>query len=229
MTERNSSIPPGHTQQHNPAQEPQPQDPPAQDQGDSAEFLEQLAGTNVDGTAYFHPEDVERLEGVSMTDLYQGDTDVNQIHGEGAAESYDMLVERELREDETTDAMDAVEEGITYVPPIDPPIIIDRDDPESIQVAAGFGVSADDASDLDGAEDTLGSNDDDAVAQVRYALRRDALTSHLADRLHITTINGTVILRGDVDDLDDTDNLVAVVSNLPGVEAIRDETRVRGL
>jgi hypothetical protein len=32
-----------------------------------------------------------------------------------------------------------------------------------------------------------------------------------------------------VDDLEDTDNIVAVISDLPDVEAVRDETTVRGL
>lgn len=237
MAERDSSIPSGHTPQHQPEMEPQPDPSPDQDRGDTTEFLEQLAGTNVDGTAYFDARNVEPLEdmqtfeeGASPTDLYQGDTDANQIRGEGGAESFDLLVERELRAGETDDVMDAVEEGLTYVPPIDPPIVPDADDPESIQVAAGFGVSADDESDVEGGEFySPGVTEDDMTALVRRALRNDSATTHLADRLTIATINGTVVVRGVVDDLDDTDNIVAVISDLPDVEAVRDETTVRGL
>lgn len=237
MAERDSSIPSGHTPQHRPEMEPQPDPAPDQDSGDSTEFLEQLAGTNTDGTAYFDVRNVEPLddvqtfeEGANPTDLYQGDTDANQIRGEGAAESYDLLVERELRAGETTDVMDAVEEGLTYVPPIDPPTVTDPDDPESIQMASGFSVSANDESDLDGREfDSPGVGEDDMRASVRRALRNDSATTHLADRLHITAVNGTVIVRGEVDDLDDTDNIIAVISDLPDVEAVRDETTIRGM
>lgn len=237
MAERDTSIPSGHTPQHRPEMEPQPDPTPDQDRGDSTEFLEQLAGTNTDGTAYFDVSNVETLddtqtfeEGASATDLYQGDTDANQIRGEGGVESYDLLVERELRAGETDDVMDAVEQGLTYVPPIDPPTVTDADDPESIQMAAGFSVSADDNSDVDAREfDSPGVAEDDMTAQVRRALRNDSATTHLAERLHITTVNSTVIVRGEVDDLDDTDNIVAVISDMPSVEAVRDETTVRGL
>lgn len=236
MAERDEgAIPLGHTQQHDASMEPRPDADPDQDRGDTTEFLQQLAGINVDGTAYVDVRNVEPLasaqtfeEGASPTDLYQGDTDANQIRGEGYSESYDMLVERELRAGETDDVMDAVEEGLTYVPPIDPPIVPDQD-PESVSIANGFAVSADDSSDLEGGYDTAHSGGDDMVNVVRQALRNDSLTTTLAHRLHIATINGTVIVRGEVDDLDDTDNIVAVISDLPGVEAVRDETIVRGL
>ncbi len=228
MSDNDSGIPSGHTPQHRPEQEPQPYANPPQDEGDSTEFLEQLAGENTDDTAYIDESEVERLEGVSMTDLYQGETDVNQLRADGEAESYDMLVETELREDETDDVMDAVEEGAAYVPPIDPPVVPDADDPEGVVIAAGFGVTAEDESGL-GGDDTDHEAGDEMVARIRLALRRDASTSQLADRLSIATINGTVVVRGEVDDLDDSDNIIAVISELPGVEAVRDETIVRGL
>lgn len=229
MTEHNEAIPAGHTPQHRAEQEPRPDPTPAQDEGDSTEFLEQLAGTHTDGTAYIDAEDVEQLQGISMTDVYQGDTDVNQERAEGDAERFDLLVERELREGETDDVMEAVEEGLTYVPPIDPPITIDRDDPESIEVAAGTALSADDPGLAESGLDTEHMGEDDMRALVRRSLRDDSATTHLADRLDIAVINGTVIVRGEVDDIDDTDNIVAVISDIPGVEEIRDQTEVRGL
>jgi hypothetical protein len=119
------------------------------------------------------------------------------------------------------------------VPPIDPPIVPDHDSLESVQVAAGFGL---DAGDQGSAPDAFAADHerffergDDMTAMVRQALRADSQTTNLADNLTIATINGTVIVRGIVDDLDDTDNIVAVISELPGVERVRDETTVRGL
>jgi hypothetical protein len=229
MTEQDHAIPPGHTPQHRAEQEPRPDPTPEQDEGESAEFLEQLAGTNSDGTAYFDAEDVEQLAGITMTDVYQGDTDVNHERVEGDAERFDLLVERELRAGETDDVMEAVEEGLTYVPPIDPPITFDHDDPESIEVATGTDISARDQSFAESGLDTAHMGEDDMRALVRRSLRDDSATSHLADRLDIAVINGTVIIRGEVDDIDDTDNIVAVVSDIPGVEEVRDQTVVRGL
>ena len=222
-----------HTPQHRPEQDPQPDPEPPQDQGESNEFLDQLAGRNVAETAYFDAADVEPLEGISMTDVYEGDVDSNQELVERGAEQFDLLVERELRAGETDDVMEAVEEGLTYVPPIDPPIVPDPDNLESVDVAAGFALDADELDsppDLDrDSEDRFFDRSDDMTALVRRALRTDAATTHLADQLLIATINGTVIVRGTVDDLEDSDNIIAVISDLPWVESVRDETEVRGL
>lgn len=235
MTDRTDSG--LHTPQHDSRQEPQPYTNPPQDEDrDSNEFMDQLAGANVEGTAYIDQSDIERLEQITTTDVYQGETDANQELGEGGVESFDMLIEQEMRAGETGDAMEAIEEGMTYVPPIDPPVTTDYDDPESVQVAAGFGTSARDVSDVSG-ERSLDQEDvdrfhdrgDDMTAFVRDALRSDSSTTHLAERLQIATIDGTVIVRGMVDDLDDTDNIVAVISDLAGVETVRDETTVAGL
>ncbi len=222
-----------HTPQHRPEQDPRPDPEPPQDQGESNEFLDQLAGRNVAETAYFDAGDVEPLEGISMTDVYEGDVDSNQELVERGAEQFDLLVERELRAGETDDVMEAVEEGLTYVPPIDPPIVPDPDSLESVDVAAGFALDADELDsppDLDrDSEDRFFDRSDDMTALVRRALRTDAATTHLADQLLIATINGTVIVRGTVDDLEDSDNIIAVISDLPWVESVRDETEVRGL
>lgn len=222
-----------HTPQQRAEQEPQPSANPPQDQGESNEFLDQLAGRNVEETAYIDTDDIEPLEDITMTDIYEGDTDANQEREEGVAESYDMLVEREFRAGETDDVMEAVEEGMTYVAPIDPPIVPDPDSLDSVEVAAGFSADADDpngAPDVDRDDiDRYFERGDDMTAIVRRALRADSATSHLADRLAIATIDGRVIVRGTVDDLDDTDNIVAVISELPWVHSVRDETTVPGL
>jgi hypothetical protein len=222
-----------HTPQHRPAQEPPVVSDADETNRPENELLDQLAGNNPDETAYIDQSSIERLEGISMTDVYQGVTDSNQELVERGAEEFDFLVEQELREGETDDAMEAVQEGLTYVPPIDPPIVPDHDNLESIEVAAGFALSADEGDnppDLErNAHDRDFEQGDDMTALVRQALRSDSLTTHLADRLVLATINGTVIIRGVVDDLDDTDNIVAVISQLPGVERVRDETTVIGL
>ncbi|MBA3947749.1 MAG: BON domain-containing protein [Herpetosiphonaceae bacterium] len=167
-----------------------------------------LFANNPDETAYIDQSDVGRSEGSTMTDVYEGNADT--AHTSDGTDDFDMLVERELRAGETQDSMEAVEEGLTYVPPSDPPMSLDPD--------GGTGH------DLDDPED-----DDDTTARIRAALQSDSSTIGLVSRLKIATIGSTVVVRGEVDDLDDTDNIVAVISEVPGVEAVRDETTVRGL
>src|SRR5919205_1189577 len=132
-----------HTPQQRPEQEPRSDPNPPQDRGESNEFLDQLAGQNTDQTAYFDDEDIEPLEGITTTDIYEGVTDINQELQEGGAEQLDLLVEQELRAGETDDVMEAIQEGYTYVPPIDPPVTPDADTRESVSVAAGFAFSTD--------------------------------------------------------------------------------------
>jgi hypothetical protein len=222
-----------HTPQHRLEMEPKAEREPSQDRADSNELLDQLDGRNDDQTAYIGTEDVESLEGVTMTDVYQGETDPNQELVEAGEEQFDLLVEQELRRGETDDAMEAVEEGLTYVPPIDPPTTTNLESREAVGVANGFALSADEIDSPDELQrddlDRFFDRDDDMTAMVRNALRSDSATTHLADRLSIATINGRVIVRGLVDDLDDSDNLVAVISELPGVQAVSDQTEVRGM
>lgn len=195
-------------------------------QDDVNDDMEELANSNPEGTAYIGTENIDVLEGVSMTDLYQNDTDTTQNRDNADAESFDMLIESELREGETDDVMDAIEEGSTYIPPIDPPTI-PSDDPQNAQIAQGFGIDAEEES--QGNEDTASMAGDDIAARVRSVLLRDSATSYLADRIHLTVHNQTVIVRGEVDDLDDSDNLVAVLSDLPYINEVIDQTTVRGL
>ncbi len=200
----------------------------ASDAGDGiAEDLETLSGTNPDGTAYFDASSVDLLEGTTMTDIEQGDSPTTLDRG-GDGEIFDTLIEGELREGETDDVMEAVQEGLTYILPIDPPVSPYTDDPEGAEVATGFGLTSDEELDADDLE-TLGSTDDDLTARVRRALRDDSVTQHLGRRLRIAADNGIVIVRGEVDDLTDSDNIMAVLEEVPGVDEIRDQTTVRGL
>ena len=118
----------------------------------------------------------------------------------------------DLRSGETDDPLVAIEEGQTYVPPSDPPIV-PSDDPEGIESPAGEGHDA----------------EGDMNARIREELRADAATTALADRLEIAVIGSTAILRGTVDGIEDTDALVEVASRVEGITDVRDETEVAGL
>jgi hypothetical protein len=118
----------------------------------------------------------------------------------------------DLRSGETDDPLVAIEEGQTYVPPSDPPIV-PSDDPEGIESPGGEQLDA----------------EGDLNARIREELRADAATTALADRLEIAVIGSTAIIRGTVDGIEDTDALVEVASRVDGIADVRDETEVVGL
>jgi hypothetical protein len=133
--------------------------------------------------------------------------------GTGDVVSLDALVDSDLRDGETDNPLVAIEEGMTYVPPSDPPVV-PSDDPEGVEVPG--------SPDTDGAES-------DVNARIREALRADGATSALADRLEIAVIGSTAIIRGQVDGIEDGDALVEVASQVDGIEEVLDQTEVAGL
>jgi len=149
-----------------------------------------------------------------VEDLLAGDTRIGMAPARPDTTSLDELTDSELREGETTDALVATEEGQTWVPPSDPPIVPSPDDPDGVEVPG--------AAEQDEAESGLN-------AEVREALRSDGSTSALADRLEIAIVGSTAIIRGQVDGIEDTDAILAVVGDVPGIEDVRDETEVAGL
>ena len=142
--------------------------------------------------------------------------------------SLDAITDTELRDGETDDPIVAIEEGLTYVPPSDPPVIA-SDDPEGIAVAAGLSSgSADEPFDLDHrSSDQIDESELNAL--VRDAIRADAATAEYADRVRIAVIGGTVVIRGTVEDIDDADAIAAVAEQVAGVREVRDETEVASL
>src|SRR5262245_61412703 len=138
----------------------------------------------------------------------------------------DGLGSLDLREGETDDPSVAGDEGLAWVPPVDPPVVPDPDEGEGIAVAAGFGTTAfDEPFDADHHPDEV-TAEDEMTARVREALRADARTSGLADQVALDSEGGVVWLRGQVTDLDDVDQLVEVASEVVGVTEVRDELEV---
>jgi len=60
-------------------------------------------------------------------------------------------------------------------------------------------------------------------------LQLDGATSALAQRIPVALRGGTVILRGEVEDLVDTDEVMAVVERATGVTEVIDEIEVTAL
>jgi len=128
--------------------------------------------------------------------------------------SLDELTDDELREGETDDPIEAIEEGETWIPPTDPPVVPVSGDPDGIEVPG--------SEEPDEAEGSLN-------ARIREALRSDSLTSPLADRLEIAVVGSTAIIRGQVDGPEDSDAIVDVAGGVDGIDEVLDETEVAGL
>lgn len=200
-------------------------DPPIEEKQRQLEGAQPLG----EQTAYIDQSDTDNLGDIRHVHIYEGEIEagVNPDLPDDP-DSLELLTELELRAEETDDAFVAAEEGMTYVPPIDPPTV-PSDSLQDAEIASGMGVSAlDEAYDADNPSSFLPA-DDDMSALVRDALRADSSTTQYADRVQIETQGGVVRLRGVVDDLDDSDNLVAVAQYVTGVTEVIDELRVRAL
>jgi hypothetical protein len=203
------------------------EEPPAEAEG--LELLADIAGDAQPVSARAELLAIEDLE--LLADIYAAQLPVSveeQLAYE--TEGLDLLTELELRGDETADPLLASDEGVTYVPPIDPPVIPGRTGSlANAEIASGLGVSALDEPYDEAHHGSFLPDDDEVSARVREALRADSSTWRYADSIAIETRDSVVILRGEVDDLIDNDNLLAVASDVTGVAEVVDGLRVRTL
>ncbi|MBC8163556.1 MAG: BON domain-containing protein [Roseiflexaceae bacterium] len=206
---------------------------PAEPEG--ADKVRQLMGERrqEDQSAIVDYSEIDSLHAATPTELAEGEPSEsleNERQTGGEIDSLDMLTEQELRADETNDPIEAIEEGYTYVPPIDPPVVPgDPGDYDTARVASGFaGSSLDEAYNVDTHSEFVPA-DDEMVARVRDALRADSSTNAFAARITIAAREGIITLRGRVDDMVDSDNALAVAGYVEGVEDVVDEIEVRGM
>jgi hypothetical protein len=207
-----------------------PDDRPPVDAPSLEEEIQSLQGEElpIDQDAFLDPDEFEERREPTRTELDQGDpiTDPRLAGGEVATLD-GLAMQRGMREGETEDAGVAAQEGLTWVPPIDPPVVPSRDDEESVEMAAGFGVDAlADPYDADHRSGEPAGPEGDLNARVRDALRADAATSVVEDRIAIGVRGDTVVVRGVVDDVDTSDDIVAVIERVAGVREVVDETEL---
>jgi len=141
-----------------------------------------------------------------------------------AIDDEDHLFDDEGLEDEPERAMDAGGGNPPGEFPIDPPIIPGGRDGAIIPGADDGFDDEDDEDDEDDVGPLEPMADDEISARVRRLLRTDAATSML--RIHVTTEEGVVTLRGLVQTLEDTDNAAEVASRAPNVVDVVDEIEV---
>jgi hypothetical protein len=198
---------------------------------DSAERRELLGKQPVeDQNAFLDDDELDRADEPTDTAIYEGDLEAEGglVAADPDNRSFESLTERELRTGETDDATEAAEEGLTFVPPTDPPLVAGDDGQP--KVAAGFATSATDDEPFDADHHSQSVPVDDEVSErVRDALRADALASEYADELDVETDGRVVILRGRVADLDDEDAVVAAAERVAGVSQVIDQLEVAGV
>lgn len=216
-----------------PAQDNNPADAPLNGPDvpfeDKQRELEGRRRADEQGEAVIMAEDTDDLGDLTTSAIYQGDLEAGSNDDlPNDPEDLELLVERELRDGETDNPFEAVEEGLTYVPPSDPPVV-PADVLDDAVVASGMGASSLEEPYNEDQHQSFYPDGDELSARVREALRADSSTSEYADRVNIVTRGAVVVLRGEVSDLEDSDNLSAVAAFVEGVDEVIDELRVRAL
>ena len=180
----------------------------------------------------FEDEAVGDLGEMTDTAVYEGELEAREPGSDqpdrSRVESLEFLEATELRSGETDNPDEAAEEGLTWVPPTDPPVVGTQDDGDP-RIAAGFGSTADDEPfDADHHGDAL-PVEDEVTARVREALLADAATTSYADGLTLDSEGGVVRVAGTVSDLDDETSVLEVVLGVDGVSDVENQLRIEDL
>ena len=143
------------------------------------------------------------------------DTDLDE---EAAAEE---IIGNQRGTGRTYQPQKAVEEGLSYTPPRDPPTVPSGDDPQGSEVAAGFAPSMEDTDpDPQRLPDRIDRADLEIQEDVGLALRYNSETAHLGD-VSALVKQGVVSLYGTVPTEDDIARVYDIVSDLVGVVRVR--------
>jgi hypothetical protein len=128
----------------------------------------------------------------------------------------------------TTDPRLSAEEGVPYFPPTDPVVhtqdALGDDDDEGVEIVGGFAETAMDED--DDPATVFPSIDDDLAEAVMRELRQDAATADLATRIRVSARGGIVLLTGQVETIEDSDEVAGVAERVDGVAEVREELEV---
>ena len=116
----------------------------------------------------------------------------------------------------TSDAGEAARDAEPYSPPTDPPVL--PGGKYGVHVATGFGESAE----AEAVRENATHDDEDIRQSVVRTLANDSLTSRYP--LHASVVNGVVRLTGRVPSADDAEYAQTLLSNVPGVVDVLDDT-----
>jgi len=120
----------------------------------------------------------------------------------------------------------AMDQGLTYTPPSDPPILPAEDEPQGVKIAAGFAPSMVETNpDAERLPPTVDDNDLDLRDDIYSVLRNNSETGHLTN-VKVQVREGTVNLLGTVTTQDDIPRVFDLVSELDGVVEVQNNLQV---
>ena len=129
----------------------------------------------------------------------------------------------------TDDYLVAQEEGIPYDPPSERVISEPREGQSGADFAGTDGTAAGELERQDMVQTDAGpaARDDELLGNAIEALRASDVVS--GDRIRLA-VNGTqVIVRGEVESLEVSDEILGIVGDVPGVTDVVDELEVAGI
>lgn len=157
----------------------------------------------------------ERLVGIEADDVdLDEELETEEIfdtqHGEG----------------HTYNPQQAAEQGLTYTPPTDPPIVASEERLEGVEIAAGFAPSMEDAEpDVEELPAHVDAGDLEIEEDAQQALRYNSETAHLTE-VQVRVRNGVAGLFGTVQSEDDIGRVYDIVSEVGGVMRVETFLRV---
>lgn len=134
----------------------------------------------------------------------------------------------ESRTGMTDDYLVAQEEALPYDPPSERVLSEPRESQGGVDVAGTDATQGGELEREDNVQaDGPGPRDDELLGDVIEALRSSDVVS--GDRIRVA-VNGTqVIVRGEVESIDVSDEVLGIVGDVPGVSDVVDELEVSGI
>ena len=121
---------------------------------------------------------------------------------------------------------EAEEQGLSYTPPSDPPVVPSDDEPQGVEMAAGFAPSMEDTEpEARRVPERIENRDLDLEEKIDDELRLNSETRHLRD-IRVYVSDGVVSLFGSVPDDDDAARAVDLVADMPEVARVYDYLEV---
>ena len=117
---------------------------------------------------------------------------------------------------ETDDYLVAQQEGVPWVPPTEGAITESGTDADELE-----------RNDMVQPDDQVPARDDELLADVIEALRVSDVVA--GDRIRLSVNGSQVIVRGQVESIEVSDEVLALVGDVPGVTDVVDELEVSGI
>jgi hypothetical protein len=171
------------------------------------------------GSQWGDPTDPPVVE-VSYEEMLELQDD---LHSEET--SWGDLIDTQDTDGSTDNVYLAMDQGLVYTPPDDPPVV-PSDDLQNVEIAAGFASSIEESGlDVEDLPERVDGNDSDLETNIRDALRYNSETSHLDD-VRVYVRNGIVYLKGTVVTEDDISIVDEMVRDIDEVSEVQNDLEV---